>query len=151
MWRHALLSILVLIGAAGCSPQGQRTIPVAPPETTTAKPVAPEPPPPPQAAVPLPEHKPDDATNTAAPVVDPKQLVGLTFDQTQSLLGQPAKKEEKPPAEVWTYDNEGCELDIFFYADIKTREFHALTYEVKDAQSTGGSNEQCLARWTRGT
>jgi len=151
MWRRASLAILMFIGATGCIPQQQRPIAVAPPPAPApVTPVAPKPPPPPQAAPPLPERKPDSATATA-PAVDAKQLVGLTFNETTNLLGLPTKKEEKPPAEVWTYDNEGCELDIFFYADIKTREYRALTYEIKGTQASGGSNDQCLARWTRGT
>jgi hypothetical protein len=153
MWRRASLSILVLAVATGCIPQGQRTIPVAPPEQppAAAKPLAPQPPPPPQAAPPLPERKPETAAGTATPSLDPKQLVGLGFQETKSLLGEPTKTEEKPPAQIWTYNNDDCELDIFFYSDINTREFRALTYEIKDKQASGGSDDRCLAQLMRKT
>jgi len=149
MWRYASLSILVLAVATGCIPQEQKpTFAVAPPPqpTAEAKPVAP--PPPPQPPPPLPEKKPDTAAGAS---LDPKQLVGLGFRATAHLLGSPTKEEEKPPAKIWTYSNEECELDIFFYSDINTREFRALTYEIKDKQATGGSDDRCLARLLRKT
>jgi len=148
MWRYASLSILVLTVATGCIPQQpQQAFPVAqPPQPVEAKPVPP--PPPPSPPPPLPEKKPDAA---AAASIDPKQLVGLGFRDTENLLGSPTKEEEKPPAKIWTYSNEECELDIFFYSDINTREFRALTYEIKDKQATGGSDDRCLARLLRKT
>src|SRR5215831_10346886 len=94
----------------------------------------------------------DLSGSTAATAsLDPKQLVGLGFRDTENLLGSPTKEEEKPPAKIWTYSNEECELDIFFYSDINTRECRALTYEIKDKQATGGSDDRCLARLLRKT
>jgi hypothetical protein len=149
MWRLAALSILVLAMATGCIPAERRDFAVAAPPAAKAAP--PEPPPPPTASPPLPERKPDSVATGSVARVDPKQIVGLGFRQTEDLLGLPAKQEEKPPAKVWIYSADGCELDIFFYADINTREFRALTYEIKDNQAMGGSNDRCLARLMRGT
>lgn len=157
MYRYALLSILMLSTAAGCQ-FDRREVP-----TTKASPPAvevvkepPEPPPVPKESLPLPKHKPTMAAVAAAPPPaavgpDPKELVGLGFRETEALLGVPSKQEEKPPAKVWTYSGSSCELNIFFYADINTRQFRALTYEVKDTQATGGTDGQCLAQLMQGT
>src|SRR5262249_37862535 len=161
MWRHASLSILMAFTLAGCwFDEGPRA---PPPEPVAAAP-APEPPapppPPPPPAPPLPAEKPAQqvaaTTQTTGaspppPGPDPKQLVGLDFAQTEHLLGQPAKQEEKPPAKVWTYNGTECDLTIFFYADINTRVFRALTYEFKHHQATEGTDDQCLAQLMRGT
>jgi hypothetical protein len=98
--------------------------------------------------VPLPGQKPEPASaaTPAASAPDPRQLVGLSFHETELLLGLPTKQEEKPPAKVWTYSGTDCQLAIFFYADINTQEFRALTYEVTGNETTGGSDDQCLAQ-----
>lgn len=155
MWRCASLSILVLAMAAGCQVE-QRNPTVAAPspaEPAAEAPSPPEPPPVPPEPVPLPGHKPEPVKAIAptSPGDDPKQLVGLGFGETEALLGPPTKEEEKPPAKVWTYSGTDCELTIFFYADINTQEFRALTYEFTGTEATGGSDDQCLAQLKQGT
>jgi hypothetical protein len=154
MWRCASLSILILAIAAGCQVDDRNhTVAAVPPAEPEVQSTPPEPPPvPPPEAVPLPGHKPE-AAGVAVPTAgeDPKQLVGLGFGETEALLGPPTKEEEKPPAKVWTYSGTDCELAIFFYADINTQEFRALTYEVTGNEATGGSDDQCLAHLKQGT
>jgi hypothetical protein len=123
------------------------------PAPVAAKP-PPEPPPPPPSQRPLPERKPGiAAVAPAASPFDPKEVVGLGFRETEALLGTPTRQEERPPAKVWSYESGDCVLSIFFYADINTREFRALTYEVKENYSTndGGADNQCLSHWMRRT
>jgi hypothetical protein len=157
MWRYASLSILAVVVLTGCQ-LFKPTLPPAPPPPETAaapEPPAPPPPPPPEPA-PLPAQKPAQVAATAPiaappPGPDPKELVGLDFGQTQHLLGKPSKQEEKPPAKVWVYDGTNCDLTIFFYADINTQQFRALTYEIKHHQATEGTDDQCLAQLMQGT
>jgi hypothetical protein len=155
MWRCASLSILVLaMAATGCQVDERNPTVAAVPPAEPVVSAPPEPPPaPPPEAVPLPGHKPEPvgAVAPTAPGEDPKQLVGLGFGETEALLGRPTKEEEKPPAKVWTYSGTDCELTIFFYADINTQEFRALTYEVTGNEATGGSDDQCLAQLKQGT
>ncbi len=154
MWRYASLSILVAAVVTGCQFFDNRThpVPTAPAQTTAERPA---PPPPPPEAAPLPAQKPGQVATATPPAPpagpDPKQLVGLDFAQTQHLLGKPTKQEEKPPAKVWVYSGTGCDLTIFFYADINTRQFRALTYEFKNHQATEGTDDQCLAHLMQGT
>jgi hypothetical protein len=158
MWRYASLSIPILAVLTGCQLFAKPAAPVAtaPAQTVVAPEPPPAPPPPPEPA-PLPAQKPEQLATTMAPVAapppgpDPKQLVGLDFAQTQHLLGKPAKQEEKPPAKVWVYNGTNCDLTIFFYADINTRQFRALTYEIKNHQATEGTDDQCLAQLIQGT
>lgn len=159
MYRYALLSILILSAVSGCQ-FDRREVPIAtaPPPAPEVDKEPPNPPPVPKESLPLPTHKPATVAVAAAPPPppaaagpDPKDLVGLGFRETEALLGIPTKQEEKPPAKVWTYSGTNCELNIFFYADINTRQFRALTYEVKDTQATGGTDGQCLAQLMQGT
>ena len=162
MWRYASLSIPILAFVTGCQMFDRPAAPAAAPAqataTATATPEPPSPPPPPPAALPVPAEKPAQFATTAVEPVptgltgpDPKELVGLDFAQTQHLLGQPSRQEEKPPAKVWVYNGTDCDLTIFFYADISTREFRALTYEIKNHQATEGTDDQCLAQLIQGT
>ena len=157
MWRCASLSILVAVVATGCQdePRTHSVVVISPPAESVAaaaSPTPPAPPPTPPDVVPLPEHKPDAAgAAPAAAGPNPKELVGLDFRETEAFLGLPTKQEEKPPAKVWTYSGTDCELTIFFYADINTQEFRALTYEFRGNEATGGSDDQCLAQLKQGT
>ena len=158
MWRYASLSMLMAAVVTGC--QFGDTAPPPPPAQPAAVPEPPAPPPPPPEPAPLPAQKPQIAAVTGAVPAppppapagpDPKQLVGLDFAGTQHLLGKPAKQEEKPPAKVWVYNGTDCDLTIFFYADINSGVFRALTYEFKNHQATEGSDDQCLAQLMQGT
>ncbi|MGH6933562.1 MAG: hypothetical protein ACREEE_14140 [Dongiaceae bacterium] len=152
MWRVALLSIL--IGVAGCSWMDNRKVPIARSVTLgqeTAEREVPSAPPLP-VQLPIPSRKP--AELAALWSFDPKQLIGLGFRDAEALLGEPVWRGERPPAKVWTYSGENCVLNIFFYADINTREFRSLTYEIKDgspAEEEEQLTNQCLARLIRGT
>jgi hypothetical protein len=150
MWRYALLS--VLIGVAGCSWMDDRMVPVAhssPSSGESTKLKVPVTPPLP-AEAPVPEQKPaEEATRK----FDPKQLIGLGFRDAEALLGEPVWRGERPPGKVWIYSAENCVLNIFFYADISTREFRSLTYEIKGGSPADDEEvraNQCLSQLIRG-
>jgi hypothetical protein len=154
MWRYASLSILMAAAAVtGCQFDKPAPAVATAPAQPAAAPEPPAPPPPPPETAPLPAQKPAQVATTAPAAAgpDPKQLVGLDFAQTQRLLGQPSKQEEQPPAKVWVYNGTDCDLTIFFYADINTQQFRALTYEFKNHQATEGTDDQCLAQLMQGT
>lgn len=97
--------------------------------------------------LPIPTRKPD----TVARRVDlaPERLIGLSTFQTESLLGIPALQDERPPAKVWTYNATTCVLSIFFYPDINTRVFQALTYEFNAEVKTDAAKRRCLEELVR--
>lgn len=94
-----------------------------------------------QAAVPLTPPLPgEEASPGAGPASDaikplqPKSLVGMTPDEIRAMLGAPASERADPPATVWTWRHERCEVDVFFYMDIGNQTFRALTYEFRGAK-----------------
>jgi hypothetical protein len=155
MWRKASLSVLMTVAVAGCQFDKPAPAVATAPAPPAAEPEPPAPPPPPKSVAPLPAQKPAQVAATAPPPApvgpDPKQLVGLDFARTQQLLGKPARQEEKPPAKVWVYNGTECDLTIFFYADINTGVFRALTYEFKNHEAAEGTDDQCLAHLMQGT
>lgn len=82
---------------------------------------------------------------TRVPEMEPDALVGLDFDRTAALLGEPALLIEEPPAKIWAYNGSSCVLHIFFYPKVGGSDFRVLTYEVKggaeDAASSGAESE----------
>ncbi len=144
---RAILAGLLLL--SGCSEFDRRPIPTAPAQTTqippreeVVEPVA-------DAAepLPMPTRKPD--TLASRTDLDPERLIGLSTFQTESMLGLPALQDERPPAKVWTYNARACVLSIFFYPDINTRVFQALTYEFNEEVKTDAAKRRCLEELVR--
>ena len=170
MRRSLVLPVVAMAALSACATGDQRDYNVAAVPESTVRTEAPELPPLPQDAVPVPGSKPVAGTTFMnsgpvtveefkSPQLDPKKLVGLNFEQIQSLLGEPSGRGEKPPGKVWTYSTDSCVLNVFFYADINTREFRALTYEIGDGKArefdTTTLNEEvserCLQQLMPGT
>jgi hypothetical protein len=156
---------------SACATGDQRDYQVATADPAAAvRTEAPELPPLPPDAVPVPGSKPVGGVDFMAtgpvsieefkaPQLDPKALVGLNFEQIQSLLGEPNGRGEKPPGKVWTYSTNNCVLNVFFYADINTREYRALTYEIDNGNAREPdspkldeeASSQCLQQLMPGT
>ncbi len=86
---------------------------------------------------PIPRRKPLDATIVARREFHPDLLVGLDFNATKALLGDPMLQLEEPPAKIWAYEGGSCMLNVFFYPSVGDDIFRVLTYEVR-----GGDVEQ---------
>jgi hypothetical protein len=84
---------------------------------------------------PLPARKPQAPQAaieaTSPPQADPDALVGLDFERTTALLGDPALLIDEPPAKIWAYNGRDCVLHVFFYPKVGGSDFRVLTYEVK--------------------
>ena len=94
-------------------------------------------------APPLPRRKPETISEVTLAGADPQRLVGLDFDGTMALLGNPAAKMEQPPAKVWAYAGGGCMFSVFFYPSVDDRVFRVLAIEVTDEADLLG------LRWLR--
>ncbi len=79
---------------------------------------------------PLPRRKPEAISELTLAEADPERLVGLDFDATKALLGDPAAKHEEPPAEIWAYQGGTCSFNLFFYPSVDDKVFRVLAYEV---------------------
>jgi len=81
---------------------------------------------------PMPRRKPEAISELTLVDADPGRLVGLDFDGTKALLGDPVAKMEQPPAKVWAYAGGGCLFSVFFYPSVNDQGFRVLAYEVTD-------------------
>ncbi len=147
--RRAWMCTAGLVGllAAGCSMIDEREIGVKePPPSRTgalaAEAALPEEPAPAPEKLPIPQKKPRMVAGL--PVSHPEQLIGLDSGRIVALLGPPAAQAEVSPAQVWTYNGKACVLQLFFYPEINTKEFRALTYEMPTGGETEAAREKCL-------
>lgn len=136
-----------LLFLSGCSALDEREIATAPARTSTVPDRNVEPEPVAEEPLPLPTRKPDTLARRTD--LDPERLIGLSTFQTESMIGIPALQDERPPAKVWTYNAKACVLSIFFYPDINTRVFQALTYEFNAEVKTDAAKRRCLEELVR--
>ena len=94
-------------------------------------------------APPKPRRKPEALSELTLADADPQRLVGLDFDATKALLGDPVAKMEQPPAKVWAYAGGACMFNVFFYPSVDDQGFRVLAYEVTDGADVLG------LRWLR--
>lgn len=115
-------------------PQPPRKQAVArPPPPALPPPPAPAPPPLPVAPPPLPVAPP----RTGA-------LVGLDQRKATRLFGRAADKIEQPPATIWRYKTPTCELDLFFYLDLRSGRMRTLHYVFKGDVGGAAKRRDCL-------
>jgi hypothetical protein len=92
-------------------------------------------------SVPKPKIKPRNVER-----IKPKTLVGMTREQVKSLIGDPIRIADRPPATVWSYRTNGCALEVFFYLDVASKKFRALTYELTGDKGAKISPNLCLGQ-----
>ena len=144
----ALGAALALAGCmTGTSPPPQAASP--PPEATA--------PPAPEASVPPhPMRKPAPRTLAALPNPAPPpaagepdsefaRLTGLDQDETLAMLGEPQQRADSPPAVLWRYTSNACELDVYFYLDLQSREMRVLHYELRDNDGSDRTRQRCYS------
>jgi hypothetical protein len=89
----------------------------------------------PVAASPQPAATPSRGTPPSGPSVGDDRLsfgrlIGLDQRATEALLGAPLQRTESPPAMIWRYVSQDCELEIYFYLDLEAKIMRSLHYEV---------------------
>ncbi|MFQ5773392.1 MAG: hypothetical protein ACE5GS_02630 [Kiloniellaceae bacterium] len=90
---------------------------------------------------PLPRRKPSWSEQVVLQDPDPELLVGLDFEATKALLGDPALQLEQPPAKVWAYNGGTCMFNVFFYPSMDDNTFRVLTYDVTGGEAQPGGVE----------
>jgi hypothetical protein len=71
------------------------------------------------------------------------ELIGLDQPAATRLFGPAPERSEEPPATVWRYKSATCELDLFFYLDLRSGRMRTLHYALKgDGADTG--RQDCL-------
>lgn len=141
----ALAASSGLLLLAGCeqfqfpfgSPQQEAavsTLPPPPPHKPT--------PPAPAAVAPTPVRLPEP-TAPVAPASGFDRLIGLDQPRLTALLGEPRQRAEAPPATIWRYLGQACELDVYFYFDLQSQAMRALHYEIRSHESREQPAQQC--------
>jgi hypothetical protein len=160
--RLAGLVCAALIGLAGLL-AGCAQEPPPPPKQAVALPPPPAPPPRPRKIVRRPAHKPqpppeetpagpEEALAMAAPVAPPapppapgpRDLVGLDQPAAKRMLGAAAEQFEQPPATIWRYKAAACQLDLYFYLDLKSGRMRTLHYTMKGDAGGDADRQNCL-------
>jgi hypothetical protein len=79
------------------------------------------------------------------PVLKPESLIGLDQPATAALLGEPTERSEAAPATIWRYTGRSCQLEIYFYLDLKSQVMRALHYEVRTHEAAEPARSRCFA------
>lgn len=103
--------------------------------------IPPAPPPARPARKPLPPA-PATVPPTEEPAKSFDRLHGLDEAETIALLGQPKERAEAPPAVLWRYASRDCDLDLYFYLDLQSRQKRILHYEVRDHDERDQRSQQ---------
>jgi hypothetical protein len=109
---------------------------------STLPPPPPRKPSPPAAPAPVPVRLPEPAA-PAAPASGFDRLIGLDQPRLTALLGEPRQRAEAPPATIWRYLGQACELDVYFYFDLQSQAMRALHYEIRSHESREQPAQQC--------
>jgi hypothetical protein len=72
------------------------------------------------------------------------ELIGLDQSAATRLFGQAAERLEEPPATVWRYKSATCELDLFFYLDLRSGRMRTLHYALKDGAGGAAQRQDCV-------
>jgi hypothetical protein len=72
------------------------------------------------------------------------ELVGLDQQKAIHLFGRAAEKLERPPATVWRYKAPNCQLDLFFYLDLRSGRMRTLHYAFKGDVGNVEKRQDCL-------
>lgn len=134
MYRVFGVITLVALALSGCAAfdrQGdeafaEEPVPVAEPEEETQ--LAALPPIPVRRPADMSAFIPPEAAYLTGRKID--DLVGLSLEETENLLGDPVFEEVQPPARIWSYNGQDCVLSIFFYPRVGGEDYRALAYRV---------------------
>lgn len=136
------LSLILLAGiAAGCGSSG-KTDPGklvqtdAPPPTKVA--IAPE-------AV---QPRPKKPKVPAAPRPQIDELIGWNESEIKTVFGAPAAQEDHAPTKRWVYHTKQCTMNVTFYPEVETKQFHALNYEVNADDGSAKRQQACVTEFS---
>src|SRR6266404_2592077 len=136
-WRRLLLypALLSLGAGALVSCTGEKPLP--PPQISAIRPL----PPPSQERAP-----PPPTALGPAGSLPPKtsELIGMDQPAATRLFGAAAERSEQPPATVWRYKSATCELDLFFYLDLRSGRMRTLHYALKGDGADAARGQDCL-------
>ena len=139
------LSILLLAGVAtGCTHSGKTDQSVAPSVSTGATAVAAAP----EAAPSHVKRTRAAPANLSAPRPQIDEVIGWDETKIKTVFGAPETQEDHAPTKRWVYHARQCTLNLTFYPEVETREFHALNYEVNSDDGSAKRQQACVAEFS---
>jgi hypothetical protein len=88
---------------------------------------------------------PSPSPPSAGPVLpQTSELIGLDQPGATRLFGPATERSEAPPATVWRYKSPSCELDLFFYLDLRSGRMRTLHYKFKGDGADTARRRDCL-------
>lgn len=88
------------------------------------------------------EESPEQVATVAT---HPRILIGMTEEDVGRLLGEPSWTEDTAPSRLWQYASDKCLLRVFFFMEVSTRAYPALSYEITSADDATDVDQQCFA------
>jgi hypothetical protein len=73
-----------------------------------------------------------------------QELTGLDQPAATRLFGIAAERREEPPATIWRYKTAKCELDLFFYLDLRSGRLRTLHYAFRGDTADSARRQNCL-------
>jgi hypothetical protein len=71
------------------------------------------------------------------------ELTGLDQSGAMRLLGPATETSDEPPATVWRYKTAKCELDLYFYLDLRSGRMRTLHYSFKGEGAEVVRRQEC--------
>jgi outer membrane biosynthesis protein TonB len=80
-----------------------------------------------------------------APVYTASELMGKSEAEVTTLMGAPARVEQRAASTVWVYQGADCGLDVFFFLDMATSDERVLTVAPTTATATATATAEAPA------
>jgi hypothetical protein len=72
------------------------------------------------------------------------ELIGLDEAAATRLLGEATERTERSPGMIWRYKTAACELDLYFYLDLRSGRMRTLHYAFKGDAADPAKRQNCL-------
>ena len=93
----------------------------------------------------IPPQAPGPRPSPAVTHPQVKELIGLDQPSATRLFGAAVERTEEPPATIWRYKTPTCELDLFFYLDLRSGRMRTLHYTFKGDATDAARRQNCLS------
>lgn len=77
----------------------------------------------------------------------PDDMIGRDENGIRALIGPPAKTRTEGSTTVWSYEKDGCSLDLFLFYDVKTGAQRVLSYEMKPTATDSDAIQACYNKF----
>ena len=85
------------------------------------------------------------------PPLDPESLIGSNEAEVIQTLGTPSDTRMEAPATIWSYGDDSCSLDLYYFLDVSGNSLRVLSYQVRTVEDTEDMRRDCLSKLNRRT